>query len=125
MRYALLIHYPQPAVSTLTEDEVKAGMAAFHGYAKALDDAGVLRSAEVLQTIASATSVSLQQGKLQVQDGPFAVTKEAFAGIFMVDVPDLDAALAWAEKCPAAQWGTVEIRPSGVRFVDGARTSAA
>jgi hypothetical protein len=125
MRYALLIHYPQPAVSTLTPEEISAGMAAFHAYARALEEAGVLRSAEVLQTIASATSVSLKDGRLQVQDGPFADTKEAFAGIFMIDVPDLDAALAWAERCPAAQWGTVEIRPSGVRFVDGAWTSAA
>jgi hypothetical protein len=125
MRYALLIHYPQPAVSTLTEEELKAGMAAFHAYAKALDEAGVLLSAEVLQTIASATSVSVKQGKLQVQDGPFADTKEAFAGIFMMDVADLDAAIAWAEKCPAAQWGTVEIRPSAVRFVEGSWTNAA
>jgi hypothetical protein len=120
MRYALLIHYPQPAVSTLTEEAVKAGMAAFRVYAEALSDAGVLLSAEVLQTVASATSISLKNGSLQIQDGPFADTKEQFAGIFMIDVPDLDAALAWAEKCPAAQWGTVEIRPSGVRFVDGA-----
>jgi hypothetical protein len=125
MRYALLIHYPQPATSTLSDDEIKAGMAAFQAYAKALDDAGVLRSAEVLQTIASATSVSMKQGKLQVQDGPFADTKEAFAGIFMLDLPDLDAALAWAEKCPAAYWGTVEIRPSAVRFINGAWTRAA
>jgi hypothetical protein len=124
MRYALLIHYPQPAVSTLTEHQIEEGKAAFHAYARALDDAGVLRSAEVLQTIASATSVSVKQGKLQVQDGPFADTREAFAGIFMLDVADLDAALAWAEKCPAAQWGTVEIRPSAVRFVDGAWTGA-
>ena len=125
MRYALLIHYPQPAVSTLTDEQIKEGMAAFQAYAKALDAAGVLRSAEVLQTIASATSVSMKQGKLQVQDGPFADTKEAFAGIFMIEVPDLDAALAWAEKCPAAYWGTVEIRPSGVRFIDGRWTNAA
>ena len=124
MRYALLIHYPQPAVSNLTPEQIKEGMAAFHSYAKALEDAGVLRSAEVLKTIANATSVSMKQGKLQVQDGPFADTKEAFAGIFMVDVPDLDAALAWADKCPAAYWGTVEIRPSAVRFVDGAWKSA-
>ena len=123
MRYALLIHYPQPAVSTLTEHQIEEGKAAFHAYARALDDAGVLRSAEVLQTIASATSVSVKQGKLQVQDGPFADTREAFAGIFMLDVADLDAALAWAQKCPAAQWGTVEIRPSAVPFVDGAWTS--
>ena len=120
MRYALLIHYPQPAVSTLTDDEIKTGMAAFQAYAKALDEAGVLRSAEVLQTIASATSVSMKQGTLQVQDGPFADTKEAFAGIFMLDVADLDAALAWAERCPAVWWGTVEIRPGAKSFVDGA-----
>ena len=125
MRYALLIHYPQPAVSTLTQEQIKEGMAAFQAYAKALDDAGVLRSAEVLSTIQNATSVSMRQGKLQIQDGPFADTKEAFAGIFMIDVPDLDAALAWAEKCPAAYWGTVEIRPSGVRFIDGRWTNTA
>lgn len=119
MRYALLLHYPQPSVSNLSEETLKAGKAAFHGYAKALNDAGVLHSAEVLQTVASATSVSLKNGSLQVQDGPFAETREQFAGIFLIDVPDLDAALAWAEKCPAAQWGTVEIRPSAVRFVDG------
>lgn len=120
MRYALLIHYPQPAVSNLSESDIKEGMAAFQAYAKALADAGVLRSAEVLDTIASATSVSVRNGKLQVQDGPFADTRESFAGIFVLDVPDLDSALAWAEKCPAAQWGTVEIRPSKVEFVDGA-----
>jgi hypothetical protein len=120
MRYALLIHYPQPATPSLSEDDINEGKAAFHAYASALDDAGVLRSAEVLQTVASASSVSVKQGKLQVQDGPFADTKEAFAGIFMIEVPDFDAALAWAEKCPAAHWGTVEIRPSAVRFEDGA-----
>ena len=124
MRYALLIHYPQPAVPTVGQDEINAGKAAFQAYAKALEDAGVLQSAEVLQTISNATSVSVKQGKLQVQDGPFAETKEAFAGIFVLDVPDLDAALAWAERCPAAHWGTVEIRPSAVRFVDGAWTGA-
>jgi hypothetical protein len=124
MRYALLLHYPQPPVPALRQEEIDAGKAAFHAYAKALDDAGVLRSAEVLQQIAMATSVSLKQGSLQVQDGPFAETKEAFAGIFMIEVPDLDAALAWAEQCPVAHWGTVEIRPSAVRFVDGAWTAA-
>ena len=124
MRYALLIHYPQPAAPSVSQEEIQAGMAAFQSYARSLEDAGVLRSAEVLQPISSATSVSVKEGKLRVQDGPFADTKEAFAGIFMLDVPDLDAALAWAEKCPAAQWGTVEIRPSAVRFADGAWAGA-
>ena len=124
MRYALLIHYPQPAVSQVSDEEMKAGMAAFQSYAKALQDSGVLLSAEILDTVANATSVSVRQGKLHVQDGPFADTKESFAGIFVLDVPDLDAALAWAERCPAAQWGTVEVRPSKVRAVNGVWTNS-
>lgn len=101
-------------------DEVyEAGKAAFHSYAEALNDAGVLISAEVLQPSTSATTVSLANGSLKIQDGPFADTKEQLAGTFVIDVPDLDAALAWAEKCPAAQWGAVEVRPSAVRFVNG------
>ena len=119
MRYALLLHYEQPPTPALSEEMMEQGRAAFQEYAKALDDAGVLVAAEVLQTIQSATSVRVRDGGLKVQDGPFADTKESFAGIFMLEVPDLDAALAWAEKCPAAQWGTVEVRPSAVRFVDG------
>jgi hypothetical protein len=119
MRYALLLHYVQPPTISLSEEQLAEGKAAFHAYAEALHEAGVLRSAEVLQTVSNATSITVRQGKLQVQDGPFADTKEAFAGIFMLDVPDLDAALAWAEKCPAAQWGTIEIRPSAVRFEQG------
>lgn len=124
MRYALLVHYPQSAASTVSEEEMKAGMKAFQAYAKDLQDSGVLVSAEILDTIANATSVAVRQGKLQVQDGPFADTKEAFAGLFMLDVPDLDAALAWAERCPAAQWGTIEVRPSKVRAVNGVWTTA-
>lgn len=124
MRYALLIHYPQPAVSQVSDEEMKAGMAAFQSYAKALQESGVLLSAEILDTVANATSVSVRQGKLHVQDGPFADTKESFASIFVLDVPDLDAALAWAERCPAAQWGTVEVRPSKVRAVNGVWTNA-
>jgi len=124
MRYALLIHYPQPPAIQLSSETMEQGKQAFHAYAKALTDAGVLRSAEILQTVSNATSVSAKNGKVQIQDGPFADTKEAFAGIFMIDVPDLDAALAWAEKCPAAYWGTVEIRPSAVRVVDGEWTNA-
>ena len=124
MRYALLIHYPQSTTNPPSPEAINEGKAAFHSYAKALDEAGVLQLAEILSTIDSATSVSMKNGALQVQDGPFADTKESFAGIFMIDVPDLDAALAWAEKCPAARWGTIEVRPAGVHYVDGGWTDA-
>jgi hypothetical protein len=124
MRYALLIHYPQSPAVAPSPEAMNEGKAAFHAYANALNEAGVLRLAEILSTVDNATSISMKNGTLQVQDGPFADTKEAFAGIFIIDVPDLDAALAWAEKCPAARWGTIEVRPAGVRYVDGGWTNA-
>jgi hypothetical protein len=123
MRYTLLMHYPELMASgELIDEQVAEGMAAFDAYAKALDDSGVLASAEVLQPSTATTTISLTSGKLQVQDGPFADTKEQLAGTFVIEVPDLDAALAWAEKMPAAQYGSVEIRPTATRFVDGAWT---
>jgi hypothetical protein len=94
-------------------------MAAFDAYARALEDSGALVSAEVLQPVANTTTVTLREGGLKIQDGPFADTKEQLGGTFVIDVPDLDAALAWAEKCPAAQYGVVEIRPSAMLFRDG------
>ena len=118
MRYTLLLHYPEPAEGELDPEELEAGMAAFQAYAEALDDAGVLITAEVLQPSTNTTTVSHRDGNVRVQDGPYADTKEQLAGTFVLDVPDLDVALAWAEKCPAVQWGAVEIRPSAVQFVD-------
>lgn len=119
MRYTLLLHYPEMSEADLGEEALNEGKAAFDAYAKALDEAGVLASAEVLQPAGATTTVTLREGSLRVQDGPFADTKEQLGGTFVIDVPDLDAALAWAEKCPAAQWGVVEIRPSAIRFSDG------
>ena len=61
-------------------------------------------------------------GTLRVQDGPFADTKEQLGGTFVIEVGDLDDAIAWAAKAPSISWGTVEIRPTATRFVDGAWT---
>jgi hypothetical protein len=119
MRYALLVHYQEMTEAELGKEALAEGMAAFDAYAKSLDESGVLISAEVLQPVANTTTVTLREGSLKIQDGPFADTKEQLGGTFVIDVPDLDAALAWAEKCPAAQYGVVEIRPSAVVFLDG------
>lgn len=124
MRYMLLLHYQEATADDIGQDQIDAGKAAFHAYASALDEAGVLVSAEVLDSVAKATTITGRDGDLRVQDGPFADTKEQLAGTFVLDVPDLDAALAWAEKCPAVHWGAVEVRPSAVRFVDGAWVTA-
>jgi hypothetical protein len=119
MRYSLLMHYPEMSETELGADVLAEGKAAFDAYAKSLDAAGVLVSAEVLQPVVTATTLTLRGGSAQIQDGPFADTKEQLGGTFVIDVGDLDAALAWAEKCPAARYGVVEIRPSAVFFRDG------
>ncbi|MHC2999529.1 YciI family protein [Microbacterium sp. HJ5] len=123
MRYTLLLHYPEMTADDLGPEALAEGMREFDDYAKALEAAGVLQSAEVLQPSAVTTSVTAPDGTLRVQDGPFADTKEQLGGTFVIEVDDLDAAIAWAGKAPSISWGTVEIRPTATRFVDGAWTS--
>jgi len=119
MRYSLLMIQPEAGQAGVSQEAIAEAMKAFDLYAKALNDAGVLVSAEVPQPTTASTTVTLRNGALQVQDGPFADTKEQLGGVFVIDVPDLDAALAWAEKNPAAQWGSIEIRPTAVYSTDG------
>ena len=119
MRYLLLMHYREPAEGEISAEAIAEAMEAFGAYGRALEAAGVLVTADVLQPTAATTTVTRAEGTLQVQDGPFAETKEALAGVFVLNVPDLDAAIGWAEKCPGAQWGTIEVRPVATAFVDG------
>ena len=119
MRYTLLLHYPEMSPESLGAEALEEGQRAFHSYAAALDAAGVLISAEVLQPSVSTTTVRLVDGGVQVQDGPFADTKEQLGGTFVIDVADLDAALEWAGKAPSVSWGTVEVRPGAVHYADG------
>jgi len=119
MLYTLFLHYPEMSAEQLSPEALAAGQKGFSDFAAALADAGVLESADVLQPVAHSTTVRFVDGALKVQDGPYADTKEQLGGTFVLDVPDLDAALAWAEKAPSVQWGTVEIRPSALHYADG------
>lgn len=120
MRYTLLLHYPELSPDQLGSEGLEQGQAAFRAFAAALHDAGVLLSGEVLQPSSATTTVSAASGELRIQDGPYADTVEQLGGTFVIDVPDLDAALAWAEQAPSVAWGTVEIRPTATHVVDGA-----
>jgi hypothetical protein len=104
----------------LGSEALAEGMRAFDEYAHALDAAGVLRSAEVLQPSSVTTTVRRRDGELLVQDGPYADTKEQLGGSFVIEVDDLDAAIDWAGRAPAVAWGGVEVRPTATRFTDGA-----
>ena len=119
MRYTVLLHYPEQSPEELGEEAMAEGQRAFSSYAATLDAAGVLLSAEVLQPSVATTTVRLRDGALQVQDGPYADTKEQLGGTFVLDVPDLDAALEWAGQAPSVAWGAVEVRPGALYFADG------
>ncbi|MCA5894916.1 YciI family protein [Isoptericola sp. NEAU-Y5] len=124
MRYALLLHNDEPAPGDLPAEGIAEMERLFGEYGDALARAGVLVSGEVLQFSPAATTVTRRTGTTQIQDGPFAETKEALAGIFVVDVPDVDAAISWAERCPGATYGSVEVRPVATSLIDGAWTQA-
>jgi hypothetical protein len=119
MRYTLLLHYPEMSPEELGPEGREHGQRAFAAYADALSDAGVLLSAEVLQQSASTTTVTRRGGRLHIQDGPYADSKEQLGGSFVIEVPDLDAALGWARQAPSVEWGAVEVRPGAVFYADG------
>lgn len=123
MRYTLLLHYTEQSPETIGNDVIAEGMQRMSSYAATLQDAGVLIGAEVLQPSDVATTIHRVGGDLQVQDGPFADTKEQLGGTIVIDVPDLDAALDWASQAPVLEWGgSVEIRPGATHTVDGVWT---
>ena len=114
MRYTFLLYTDRSQFKDMTEEDAKQQQQLYGRYIGALKEAGVFVDTDWLQPVATATTLSLMGGTKTIQDGPFAETKETLGGYFVVEVPDLDAALAWAEKCPAAHHGKVEIRPSAM-----------
>ena len=111
MRYCLLMHYQEGGEIGLSEEDMAPAMAAFQAYADDLSAAGVLIGTEVLDSVVSTTTVTGRNGTAEIQDGPFADTKEKLGGIFVIEVDNLDEAIKWAQRNPANGWGSIEIRP--------------
>jgi hypothetical protein len=111
MQYMLMLYVNENGWSSLTPAQQEQGVAAYTAYTEALTQAGVFKGSGRLQPSSSATTVRIADGHSQVLDGPYVDSKEQLGGYFMIDVPDLDAALSWAARCPAADHGVVEVRP--------------
>ena len=111
MQYLLALYADEAAFNRMTPEQKQQGLAAYMAYTQALQAAGVYRGSNRLRPISTATTVRTTEGKLQVVDGPFIESREQLGGYFLIDVPDLDAALSWASKCPAVGHGVVELRP--------------
>jgi hypothetical protein len=111
MNYMILI-YGEPAKEpTYGTPEFAEMMKGYFTLNERMKADGVLRGGEGLQGVETATSVRVRGGKVETMDGPFAETREHLGGYYVIDVPDLDAALKYAAEVPAALYGTIEVRP--------------
>lgn len=108
----LILNWVNPdRIADPARPETAADGPAWGAYTRALMEAGVLRGGNALAAPHAATTLRLRDGGRDLQDGPYADTKEQLGGYYVVEVADLDAALEWASKSPAAAGGAVEVRP--------------
>jgi hypothetical protein len=111
MKYLLLIYANEAAMQAASKADTDQMHAAYGAYTEAMVKAGVIAGGERLRPTSAATTVKVASGKTNVLNGPYAETKEQLGGFYMIEVPDLDAALSWASRCPGASHGTIEVRP--------------
>jgi hypothetical protein len=111
MKYILMDYVNEAGWPQLTKAEQEHWLGAYKAYMEAMTKAGVLKESQGLRPTSTATTVRVADGKTQVLDGPYADSKEQLGGFHIVEVADLDAAIAWAARSPTALHGIVEVRP--------------
>jgi hypothetical protein len=111
MKYILMDYVNEAGWPQLTRDDKERWLGAYRAYMEAMTKAGVLKNSSGLYPTSAATTVRVADGKTQVLDGPYADSKEQLGGFHIIEVADLDAALAWASRSPTALHGVVEVRP--------------
>jgi hypothetical protein len=119
----LLIH-DQDVWETLSDDEQNAIYEEYSAFTRELRDQGRFVSAHELQPKTTAATVRVREGETLVTDGPFAETKEALGGYFLIEAESLDEATTWAAKIPTARYGVVEVRPAVIPRGGGRRLEA-
>jgi hypothetical protein len=117
MKYMLLVHHDEQVLNDIGEDELDRLRAESVQLANEIHSDGRYVDAAPLHPAATATCVSVRNGKKLITDGPFAETREQLGGYFLIEAGDLDQALAIAARVPGARIGTVEVRP--VMKLDG------
>ena len=112
MQYMLLLNETEAEFAKRNHPEqAGAYWGGWNAFIGAMAQAGIIVKGDGLQGPHAATTVRVRDGKRLVEDGPFADTKEQLGGYFVIEVPDLDAALDWAAKAPSAAYASVEVRP--------------
>jgi hypothetical protein len=110
MRYLLLIYTTEPTEAT-PEEEMGTEMEGYNAFGKEIRDRGLFEAGEALHPTTAATTVRVRDGQTVATDGPFAETKEALGGFYLINAKDLDEAIEVAAKIPGAKHGSIEVRP--------------
>jgi hypothetical protein len=111
MQYLALIYANPANAPQYGTPEFGAMMAGYTAFTTELKAAGAFVAGDGLKPVETATSVRVRGGQTETMDGPFAETKEHLAGYYLIEAPDLDAAIKWSVKIPTAAYGTIELRP--------------
>ena len=115
MKYAILIYdtnSANPSAEPPPPEVIKQVMDEYNAYTEMLRSSGVFQAGEALQPAQTATTIRQQDGRNVMTDGPFAETKEALGGFYIVEAKDLDEALALGAACPGVKFGgSIEVRP--------------
>ena len=104
MKYLCLVYGEEDALQKMDDAHCLA-------YDKSIRDSGHCVASEALESVSTATTVRVRQGKVTIVDGPFAETKEQLAGFYMIEAKDLDEAIQLASRIPPAEVGSIEVRP--------------
>ncbi len=113
MRYLLLIYTAEPATATSgpTPDDMGAELEAYNEFGAWLTERSMFQAGEALHPTSAATTVRVRDGKTITTDGPYAETKEALGGFYMIEAANLDEAIEAASRIPGARHGAIEVRP--------------
>ena len=111
MRYLCLIYDDESKWGTMPKEQADAMMGEYFAFTEGVKASGHYIGGEALQPTQTATTVRVRNGKISTTDGPFAETKEALGGYYLINAKDLNDAIQVAAKIPSARIGTIEIRP--------------
>jgi hypothetical protein len=129
MKYLLMLYADEKAGAAFPPEEMAKAMDILGAYQAALEKAGAFVATSALAPTWDAKTVrmeggeviedgtfTMEGGEMKVHDGPYAETREQFGGYFIIEVASMDEAIKWATRCPAAQWGSIEVRPYAQGF---------
>jgi hypothetical protein len=111
MKYLLMLYADEKAGAAIPPEQMAGFMGKMHAYQQALEKAGAFVATAGLSPTWDAKTIKRDADALKVHDGPYADTREQFGGYYIIEAPDMDRAMELAAQCPAATWGSVEIRP--------------